>query len=79
MLFFYCECVLILLYLERFFLPGALFPSADEGLFIGGDVIVVDVLDEFVLSVELEPTFAPMAICLGEFRLALTLAVTVVT
>ena len=67
---------MLLMYLEWLFLPGALFPAADEGLFVGGDVIVVDVLDEFVLSVELEPAFAPVAIRLRELGLALALTIT---
>ena len=68
-----------MLYLERFFFPGALFPSANEGLFVGGDVIVVDVFHEFVLSVELQSALTPMAICFGEFGFPLTLTIAFLT
>ena len=74
------ECVYFcVLYLEWFFFPGALFPSADEGLFVSGDVVVVDMLNELVLSVELESTFAPMAVGLGELGFPFPLSVTVIT
>lgn len=47
---------------ERLLLSGTLLPAADETLLVGMNVVVVDVLDEVVLSGEFLVAVAPVAV-----------------
>ena len=52
--------------LEGFLFAGAFLPAADETLFVGVDVVVVDVLDQVVLRGEFLVAVAPVAMRLDE-------------
>lgn len=51
---------------EGFFVPGTLLPAADEALLVRVDVIVVDVLDQVVLSGKLLVAVPPVAVGLDK-------------
>lgn len=52
--------------LERFLLTAAVLPAAYERFLVGMDVIVVDVLDQFILRGKFKAAFAPVAIRFDE-------------
>lgn len=52
--------------LERFLVARTLAPAADKALFVCVDVVVVDVLDEVILSGEFLVAVAPVAVCLDK-------------
>lgn len=48
--------------LEWFFLSGTILPSANKALFVGMNMVIVDVLYEIILSREFETAVSPMAV-----------------
>lgn len=55
-----------ILRLEGFFTPRTALPAADEGFLVALDVIVVDMLNEFILREELNVAIVPVTISLNK-------------